>query len=272
MAYQAIVLAGERENSNPLAQRLGVAAGVLVPVAGKTCIDRVLDSLSASACIDAIKVCGPAAKVLDAHPDLQQRITTAADTSWLAPMQGPAASALSAAVLLDEWPILLTSGDHALLQAPTIDKFYDDVTHKIHTADVIVGLVPYTRVSAAYPDTQRTLLRFSDGVFCGSNLFALITPEAKHVLEFWQTLESLRKQPWKIAARLGLLTLIRYLSRRLSVNQAMARLSDLAGCRISWVSVDDPRAAVDVDSYADWLLAQKVLSTAQEQANARVTP
>ena len=272
MVFHAIVLAGERENGNPLAQSLGVDAGVLVPVAGKSCLDRVLDSLDISEPIHSINVCGPEAKVLEAHPELEQRITTTHNTSWSTPLHGPAASALSVAEQLNQWPILLTSGDHALLQASTVETFCIDAAHTGRDADVVVGFVPYADVLSAFPDTQRTLLRFRDGIFCGSNLFALLNPQAKHVLEFWQTLESLRKQPWKIAARLGWPTLIRYLCRRLTVDDAMARLSELAGCTITWVAVKDPRAAVDVDSHADWLLAQEVITAEKDHAHAPVTP
>lgn len=260
---QAIILAGERAGGNPLALELGVPAGVLVPVHGRTCLDRVLDCLTACQHISDGIVCGPDANVLVSQDELGQRLSGSGAFTWCAPATGPAASALTASQKLEPGPKLLTSGDHALLSPQTVDAFCKSVLQAQagakSGADIVVGLVPYAQVKSAFPDSRRTLLQFADGTYCGSNLFLLLTPDAKGALEFWQSLETQRKHPWKIAARLGVGTLLRYLFHQLTVDQAMARLSELAGCKVDWITVDDPRAAVDVDSHADWMLAEQIL-------------
>jgi hypothetical protein len=158
-------------------------------------------------------------------------------------------------------PLLLTSGDHGLLTAAMIDEFCASAQDAgaATGADLLVGLVPHERVAAAFPDSRRTVLRFSDGAFCGSNLFALLTPQSRHALAYWSKLEAYRKQPWKIAGRLGLATVLRYLTGRLSVDEAFRILSHRAGCRVGWLPVSAARAAVDVDCRADWLLADRLL-------------
>ena len=60
--------------------------------------------------------------------------------------------------------------------------------------------------------------------------------------------EALRKRPWRIARELGWLTLVRYLLRLQTLPATLALLSRRAGCRVSFVALREPRAAVDVDS------------------------
>lgn len=258
-AFRAIVLAGERPGGNALARALGLPAGVLAPLAGRPCLAHVLDALRAASNVDGALLAGPAPAVFDADPTLQT-LLGADDVEWLAPAVGPAASALAAAQHAGHWPLLLTSGDHGLLDAATVDAFCSAArAAAARGIDLAVGLVPHTLVSAAFPESRRTVLRFAGGAYCGSNLFALLTPAARAGLAFWQAVENDRKRPWKIARHLGAGTLLRYVSGRLSVDAVCEVLSRRAGCRVGWLAVESARAAVDVDSEDDWRLADRVL-------------
>lgn len=257
-AFRAVVLAGERPGGGALARTLGLPAAVLAPLAGRPCLERVLDALAGAGRIDGVKVCGPAAPVVAASAELT-RLLARPQVEWLAPAPGPAASALAAASAWQQHPLLLTSGDHGLLQPAMVDAFCERAADCVD-ADVVVGLVPYPRVAEAFPESRRTVLRFADGAYCGSNLFALLTPTSGRGLQFWSAVEADRKRPWKMVRRLGPGTLLRYLLGRLTVDAAFAALSRRAGCRVTWVPVPCPRAAVDVDSEADWRLADRLLS------------
>jgi molybdopterin-guanine dinucleotide biosynthesis protein A len=258
--FRAIVLAGERPGGGTLARELGLAAGVLAPLAGRPCIARVVEVLRAAHAVEGGLLCGPARDVLESSAEIRALLEPG-DFAWLAPASGPAASALAASEAAGSPPLLLTSGDHGLLSAAMVDEFCSDARRAGTTtgADILVGLVPHARVAAAFPESRRTVLRFADGAFCGSNLFALLTPQSRHGLAFWSSLEAYRKQPWKMASRLGAATVLRYLSRRLSVDDAFRVLSRRAGCTVGWLPIAAARAAVDVDSRADWLLADRLL-------------
>ncbi|MEE4144707.1 MAG: hypothetical protein V2I26_07895, partial [Halieaceae bacterium] len=82
----------------------------------------------------------------------------------------------------------------------------------------------------------------------------------RKALEFWRQAEADRKHPWRIARRFGLVALLLYVLRRLSLEDALQGLSAAAGCRIGHVKVEFARAAVDVDSIEDQVLAQKILA------------
>lgn len=253
----AIVLAGERAGGSALARAEGVAAGVLTDVAGSTCIERVVAALRASRSVGGGLLVGPAAPLPDEDARLHALLETG-DYDWLAPAAGPSASAAAALDRLDRFPLLLTAGDHALLTPETIDAFCAAALDR--AADVVVGLVPHARVHGAFPQSRRTVLAFSDGHWCGANLFLLARSRARLALEFWRRLERDRKRPWKLAAHLGATTLARYLAGRLARDEAFRIVSARCGAEIDCVPIDDPRAAVDVDSEADLALARQVLS------------
>jgi len=255
MSLPVIVLAGERPGGNPLAEALGLPAGILAEVAGVPCVTRVLDALAASESIDRGVIVGPQPAV--ANSAQMQEILSDAPLTWLAPASGPAESALLALESMAERPVLITSADHALLTPAIVDSFCHLAL--AGDADFVVGLVPYNRVRQAYPDSKRTLLQFSDGTFCGSNLFMVRTPAGAGVVHFWQRMQSHRKRPWRMARELGFGTLLRYLLGRLPLRGALDRIGSLARCRIGYVELLEARAAVDVDSLADHALAERVL-------------
>ena len=242
----------------------------MVPVAGQPSLARVMQAIEASQQASGGVICGPTADIISASEELQD-VLGKPGFEWLAPADGPAASALSALEELDHFPTLLTAGDHALLTGEIVDNFCNlaisSFRKQIHSPetdaeadyDIVIGFVPYELVNAAWPESRRTVLKFSNGQFCGSNLFAIMTPKGRKALEFWRQAEADRKHPWRIARRFGFMALLLYLFRRLSLEDTLGGLSQAAGCRIGHVIVEFARAAVDVDSIEDQKLAEKIL-------------
>ncbi len=254
--FAAVVLAGERPGGSAIAQELGLAAGVLVNVAGKSALARVIDALETSEMVDGGLLCGPAAEIYRDNEEFRQ-ILNGSSFHWTAPESGPSASALAALEQLDRYPVLLTAGDHALLTPGLVDFFCREAVKM--DVDVVFGLAPYAFVHAAYPESKRTVLKFSDGQYCSTNLFAILNQAGKAGPAFWWELEVLRKRPWRMAHHLGAGLLLRYLFGRLSLDKAVESLSHAMGCRIGYVRIEVARAAVDVDSVADRDLAEKIL-------------
>lgn len=231
----------------------------MVPVAGEPAIAHVIKAIGESKQVRDGVICGPSAEIVSASGAVQS-VLRAPGFEWLEPASGPAASALSALETLDHLPALLTAGDHALLTGEIVDDFCKQAGSLSPDYDLVIGFVPYALVKAKWPESRRTLLKFSNGKFCGSNLFAIMTKDGRKALEFWRQAEADRKHPWRIARRFGWLALLLYLLRRLSLEDALGGLSAAAGCRIGHVKVNFARAAVDVDSVEDQKLAEKILS------------
>jgi hypothetical protein len=256
--FRSVILAGERPGGNALSHAFNISASVMVPVAGKPSLVRVMQAIKNSRQADGGVICGPSAEIVANSQELKNLLQDPC-FEWLAPATGPAASALSALEKLDHLPALLTAGDHALLTGGIVDDFCQRaLTQSNH--DIVIGFVPYELVQAAWPESKRTILKFSNGQFCGSNLFAIMGSEGRKALAFWRQAEADRKHPWRIARRFGPVALLRYLFRRLTLEDTLKSLSIAAGCRIGHVIVNSARAAVDVDSIADQQLAEKILS------------
>jgi len=260
--FRSVILAGERPGGSPLSHVFNVSASVMVPVAGKPSLARVLEAIKNSKCADGGVICGPTVEAVSESEELKGLLHNP-DYEWLEQATGPAASALSALEKLDHFPALLTAGDHALLTAEIVDKFCEQALSHSNEQnyDLVIGFVPYALVQDAWPESKRTVLKFANGKFCGSNLFAILNTDGQKALGFWRQAEADRKHPWKIARRFGFVALLRYLFRRLTLEEALQALSKAADCRIGYVEVGFARAAVDVDSIEDQKLAEQILST-----------
>ncbi|GAB4348916.1 MAG: nucleotidyltransferase family protein [Immundisolibacter sp.] len=256
-AFHAVVLAGDRGPDDPLLRHGGVSAKALLPLAGRPMVLRVIDALGASTAISGMTLVGPDRALLADCPALSALIA-AGRLAWLPPQRSPSASALAALERLpSDQPVLLTTADHALLRGTWVDSFCASAL--ISGTDAAVGLTALAGVQAAFPQTRRTALRFRDGAFCGCNLFAFLTPAGRRAPAFWRQIEQRRKQPHRLASALGLGTLLKYATHRLTLADGLDRLSRRVGARLGAVLLDDPRAAVDVDSAADFELVQALL-------------
>jgi GTP:adenosylcobinamide-phosphate guanylyltransferase len=226
-------------------------------VAGKSALQRVMDALSEAGQVGDGILCGPSKDVYQSAPEFEEILSGTA-FRWLEPDLGPSASAIKAIKALDQYPVLLTTGDHALLTPELVDRFCQQASAA--EGDVVVGLAPYSIVHSAFPQSKRTVQRYSDGSFCGTNLFAVLNPNGLAALEFWKSVEADRKKPWKIAHKLGIGFLLRCALRTVSLQQALDELSRRCACRASYVLINSARAAVDVDTVADRDLAESILT------------
>ena len=253
---KAVVLAGTRAGEASAEQSGAMRPTPLTPVAGVPSLVRALRALRCAKAIDGGLLVGPEQRH-GQHDGIVADQLAAGDFEWVAPAPGPAESALKAIGRLDTWPILLTTGDHALLTARTIDSFC--AAAGAQDTDLTVGLAPHRLVAERFPGLKRTRLRFADGAYCGTNLFYLHNPKAVRAIAFWIAVQADRKRPWRIVRRLGWPALATYACGRLSVDGALAALSRLTDCTLGWVGVADPHAAIDVDSAADLEMAERIL-------------
>jgi len=261
----ALVLAGERPGGNALAKAYNSSSSLTLNLNGRAIFDWTLTALEASA-IERMILIGPGEDAVS-HPELVPWLEKAT-VERIEPRQGPAASAVGGVQAANEWPLLLTAADHALLRGPWIDRFCAlarDCAQQ-RGLDLVVGLVEYQRVQKRFPNSKRTRLKFSDGACCGSNLFYLATPAASAALNFWSQLENQRKKPWKIAWGLGIGVCLRYLLGTLGAADAFSVLSRRTGVSIGYCKLDEAELAVDVDSVADLELASEVLRDRQDSA------
>lgn len=251
-SVKALVLAGARAKGDPLAIAYNVSSKAHIKVAGKAMIARVLEALCGSKHIESVSVVG-----LRDPANLPEG-TLLPDVQHIAGADGPAASVYGAMEHTHiSPPILVTTCDHALLSPAIVNKFLDE--SRSSEADLTVALAPRVVIEAAYPAVKRTYLKFGDGAYSSCNLFCLNTPEAKHVIQFWQSAEQDRKRPWRIAWRFGIVAALRILIGRPSLDRVFKIISERLGVSIRPVVLPYADAAVDVDKPDDLALVEQVL-------------
>ena len=254
-----IVLAGDRGPDDPLAQQADVAGKVLVPLAGQPLLSHVMQAVKAWASYRKVAVVCKASDAYHAAADV------GIEYERVEPAAGPAASLSTAfAVISQDRPVLVLTGDHPLLEDCWLQPLLDAM-QQTDAPDALVGVVDYAQVMRRFPHNRRTRYRFADMSVCGTNIFLLTTPGGRKLANIWRSFERDRKQPWRIVARLGWWNLLRYLSGRLTLVQAFALLSQRFGLRVQPVLLPYPEAAVDVDSAADLALVEQIFAARAEE-------
>jgi CTP:molybdopterin cytidylyltransferase MocA len=254
--FTALVLAADRGAADPVAAEAGTSCKALAPVAGIPMVRRVVEALQESERIDRIVLVGPARHLLAQEASMTQ-VLDSSRVSWLKAGSSPSTSAAQALARQPaDRPVLVTTADHALLCREMVDYFLQQATSGGH--DFVVAVTPLDTVLAAFPGTRRTGIRLRGGPYCGSNLFAFMTEDARRLASFWQRVEQDRKNPRRVVAgALGLGAIVRYLLGRLTLEQALQQLSRKLGVKIGAVIMPFAEAAIDVDSPLDYQMVER---------------
>ncbi len=256
--YTAIVMAGKRPGVDPAAAARGQTYKALIDINDQPMIARVLGALSNAPSISRIiLVTEDALGALDDIPgvaDAQQRLPVQRIRS--APTIS--ASVLAAIASRPEGSrFLIATADHPLLTPEIIDAFTSQTRNK---AGVSVALVERETIEAAYPQVQRTYLRFRKAALSGANLFAVNDRSGLNAIRFWENIEANRKRPWKLAAAFGPLNLAGFMFKLFSVDTAFKRAGRLLDCPVHAIRLPFANAAIDVDKPSDIELVEKILA------------
>ena len=254
--FTALVLAGSRGPDDPVARFAGQPHKAFVAVDGVPMLLRVVRTLLASQWIERIALSLEEPAIAAAVPEIAALV--AEDRVMLLRSdRTPSRSVLGALPAMDRpVPLLVATADHPLLTTAMVDHF---CAAAAPGADITIALARGTLIRRAYPDAVRTFYRFAGEGYSGCNLFALRTPAAAKAVAFWARMEQHRKRPWRMISTIGPVTLVRFLLGRLTLDDALRRLSNVVGVTIAAVDMPFAEAAIDVDKPADLLLAEKIL-------------
>lgn len=250
MSWTAVVLAGSRPGRDTFAEQFGTDTKALIPVSGEPMVRRPVSALLESEGIAKILVLSQSpdriAAVLPDDPRIEVRES-----------QGTIAGTMLG-LLSDkqvEWPLLVTTADHALLDSATVDEF----RKAAEEGDVAIGVVERSNLMRRLPETRRTWLKFRGGAFTGANLFALRSPDVRPAIELWRSVEQDRKKAWRVISLLGPAGLVAVALRLVSLDAVLAQLGGRLGLSVKAVRLSNPLAGVDVDKADDHALAEAIL-------------
>ncbi len=243
----AIVLAGERPGGDPLARAFGVVAKALIPVGDVAMVDRVVATLEANVNIARVIVVGGSALL--------------AMRAGFDPAGPTIAATIGAIVDRGEFPLLVTTADHPLLDDAMIDAFVGGAKAR----DLAVAVVERRVLLASYPASRRTWLPFRGGSYSGANLFWIGSERVRPILEIWAAVEQRRKRGRALLSAFGPVVLVGAALRLLTIQGALDRIGARFGLSAGAVILPQAEACIDVDSEADHRLVEAIVA-----ARARV--
>lgn len=235
-----------------MAKAYGVSHKCALPVAGVPMLQRVLGALVQARSTGPILV-----SIDDAAIGAKAAGPFASQCEMLAAATSAPASARAAVLAACHYPVLVTTGDHALLTAEMVRHFQQQAAAS--GADFCVGLATAETIVAAYPETSRTFFKLGPDRVSGCNLFAVLSPKGLKLFDVWSDLEKNRKKPWKLAAAFGMGPLVSFMLGRLTLQTAFAEMSRRLGLTITPVLLPFAEAAIDVDKPSDHALAEKII-------------
>lgn len=251
MSFTAIVLAGSRPSRDAFAESFGTDLKALIPVGGEPMVRRPVHALLESSDIAKILVlCQAPERIAEVLPDDARIEVRTSEGTIAETMLG----------LIDDksvdWPLLVTTADHALLTAATVDEFCKGVGG----SDVAIGVVRRDSLMRRLPGTRRTWLKFRGGGYTGANLFALRSPAVRPAIELWRSVEQDRKKAWRVISLLGPAMLIAAALRLASLDEVLSRLGGRLGLSLKAIRLSNPLAGVDVDKAEDHALVEDILA------------
>lgn len=246
----AVVLAGSRPGKDPFAESYGTDLKALIPVGGEPMVRRPVEALLASSQVNHIRVLAQQVERIREVLPTDQNIT-------VEPSGDTIASTLEK-ICVDpnvQWPILVTTADHALLTPEMVSDFLA----RSQGADIAIGVVSRNALLRRLPETKRTWLKFRGGAYSGANLFLLGGPKVRSTLQLWSSNEQNRKKAWRMLLTVGLFGFLGAFLRLRTLQQTLDSVGRKLGLSIRAVELSDPIAAVDVDKPADHELVTAIL-------------
>lgn len=245
-----LVLAGSK-NTGSLREISTAGYEALITFGHKTMLEYVLCALTESGLVDRLVVVGP--------EEIKDLLGTPANIELVMPQDSLMDNVAVGLQQIDpkgEKNVLVVTADIPLITVSAIKDFIAQAGEQ--AADFYYPVVSKEVVEGAFPGGKRTYVTLKDGIFTGGNI-ALIRPTVfAHCREKAVEFARYRKNPLKLAKLLGPRFVWKFLWRRLSLQEAEKRVSNLFEIEGRVLVSRYPEVAVDVDKPEDYkLLAAK---------------
>jgi CTP:molybdopterin cytidylyltransferase MocA len=236
----ALVLAGGIPTKNdPLYPLTQGQSKALLPVAGKSMAQWVLDAAGASRQVRRAVVVGLEGGLR--YP--RELVYVPNHGSMLENVDAGARKILELDPLASR--ILIISSDIPTVSGAHIDWVIEQAMAA--PDDFSYCVIEQRAMEARFPGCRRTYYRFRDRVVCGGDMAVVSTRLFSLDAGLWQQLSASRKSRWRTAATIGLDVLILFLLNRLSIDEAVRRASRRLSVRGRAITCPYPEVGMDVD-------------------------
>ncbi len=213
--YPVLVLAGySSEKPDPLALAMGVERKSLIPIAGKPMVYWVVKALRESNRVDQVYIVGMGP---------EDGVDFETDVIYIPNQNAHFDNIMAGVTAVQEHQpdaefLITASGDIPLLKPQTVDWFVE--TCEKEEGDLFYSVVERSVMETAFPDSQRSYVPVVEGKLCGGDLFFVRIAVVHNNEQLVRELLAKRKSPLQQARLLGFKTIIKFLFRRLSVQDA----------------------------------------------------
>jgi len=135
--------------------------------------------------------------------------------------------------------------------------------------DLYYGVCPRDVMEARFPNSRRTYTHLKDMDVCGADMNVTHVRMATEHLDMWESLIGSRKSPLRSASLIGFGTLFALFTRRLTLEDAVRRVSERLGVKARAVVWPYAEPCMDVDKPVQLELLRADLAQQQSQAVAK---
>lgn len=246
-----VILTGKRAVHNQFLKFAGVDNKALIEIDGKVMIQHVIDALNESRYIKDIYLVAPeefrelsfrsekALKVIPCRDTVVENLLTAINESGEAEK------------------VVITTCDNPLFRGFMLDEFIQRCLAV--DADFYYSVGRESVIRASYPQVGRTYVQAKDDGYTGANVYFVDRKGFSADEEMLAKIDSYRKTPWKYIKLLGLISLLKFVFKRITLEEAEARASKIIGCRFKLIPMSYPVCGIDVDKPSDLVFVRKLM-------------
>lgn len=213
----------------------------MVDVAGKPMIQWVLDALGDAKHVDNVIIIG-----LSPKSDV-----TCKKPLFFISNQGRMLSnivvGVEKALELDPKTeyVLLASSDIPGIKAEMVDWLIETCMQT--KEDIYYGVIPREVMETRYPGSNRTYTKLKDIQLCGADMHITHVSMATEHLDMWEELIGNRKSPLKQAATIGFGTLLRVVTRSITLDELVITITKRLGITGRPIVWEHAEPGMDVD-------------------------
>ncbi len=229
------------KENDPLIEYTHNRPKALIPIAGKPMVAHVVDALAHSQYVDYVSV-------ISLSPDDGVQFST--DVEYVPDAGGILANAEAGmdhvvAHHPDVDAILLCTSDIPTITASIIDAFIEECMRTDH--DLYYSIVERSVMEARFPNSRRTYVHLREGDFAGGDVFLARPSLVLEDRSLWLGLTEARKNALKQVRMVGFWPFLKFITRRLSIEEAEQRASKALNIEAKAVTFSHAEVGMDVD-------------------------
>lgn len=214
----------------------GLPNKAFIEVAGRPLVVHVMEALRRTRGIGRITAVGPPELARALPPE----VVIVPDAGEIMDNLGRATATLQSSSLT-----LTAASDIPLLTAEVVEEFLAACAAR--HADFYYPIVPQHALTSRFPTARKTYATLAEGTFTGGNI-TLFNPQViDRVRAFVERMIVARKKPWMMAQMFGVGISMKFFTGTLSIEEVVARATEITGIVVIPVIISRPELALDVD-------------------------